>query len=157
MARALIGRELPLLHADRVRLHSKQTGICSLTVVAAAGGEASAFGVTATRYAFEVERISNVFNRGKSASTTATAAKPAAALNTTLAPWAAGVPPVGFSELRPRGRFTEVDLAALDAKERMRSAPVLELPLFTTLWDKAAANAEAALLEDDEEAGLTYA
>ncbi|MGH8537540.1 MAG: hypothetical protein ACREXM_14005 [Gammaproteobacteria bacterium] len=50
------------------------------------------------------------------------------------------------------GRFTEIDLADSSAKEKMRSAPVLNAELFDELWKKAPANAEAALLEEDGEA-----
>lgn len=49
------------------------------------------------------------------------------------------------------GRFTELDLADSSARERMRSAPVLDVVLFDELWTKAPANTEAALLEEEEE------
>ena len=49
------------------------------------------------------------------------------------------------------GRFTELDLADSSAKERMRSAPVLDAALFDELWRGAPANTERALLEEDEE------
>ena len=46
------------------------------------------------------------------------------------------------------GRFSELDLAGSDAKERMRSAPVLEANEFETLLGSAPLNVEAALLAD---------
>jgi hypothetical protein len=51
------------------------------------------------------------------------------------------------------GRFTELDLADSGAKERMRSAPVLDAAIFDDLWKAAPLNAEKALLEEDKEAG----
>lgn len=50
------------------------------------------------------------------------------------------------------GRFTELNLADPGAKERMRSAPVLDAGLFDDLWKKAPADAERALIEEEEEA-----
>jgi hypothetical protein len=44
-------------------------------------------------------------------------------------------------------RFTELDLSDTDAKEKMRSAPVLDEKAFDSLWANAPAKAEAALLE----------
>jgi hypothetical protein len=49
------------------------------------------------------------------------------------------------------GRFTKLDLADSSAKEKMRSAPVLDVALFDELWKEAPANTEKALLEEDEE------
>lgn len=49
------------------------------------------------------------------------------------------------------GRFTEIDLAGDEAKERMRSAPILDAALFDELWRQAPRNAEAALREDEAE------
>jgi hypothetical protein len=49
------------------------------------------------------------------------------------------------------GRFTEIDLAGPEAKEKMRSAPVLDAALFDELWKRAPANVEDALREEDEE------
>jgi hypothetical protein len=46
------------------------------------------------------------------------------------------------------GRFNELDLAGDDAKEKMRSAPVLDANEFATLWGSVPANVEAALLAD---------
>lgn len=46
------------------------------------------------------------------------------------------------------GRFTELDLAGADAKEKMRSAPVLDANEFQALWGSAPMNVEAALLAD---------
>jgi hypothetical protein len=43
------------------------------------------------------------------------------------------------------GRFTEIDLAATDAKERMRSGPILDELTFNALWDTAPENPEGAL------------
>jgi hypothetical protein len=51
-----------------------------------------------------------------------------------------------------QGRFNEIDLAASSAKEKMRSAPVLDVALFNDLWKAAPDNAEAALREEDEAA-----
>ena len=51
-----------------------------------------------------------------------------------------------------QGRFNEIDLAASSAKEKMRSAPVLDVALFNDLWKEAPDNAEAALREEDEAA-----
>jgi len=50
------------------------------------------------------------------------------------------------------GRFEELDLADPSAKERMRSAPILEVSLFDDLWKEAPADAEKALREEDEDA-----
>lgn len=50
------------------------------------------------------------------------------------------------------GRFTEVDLANSSAKERMRSAPILDAAPFDELWREAPDDAEEALLEEDQEA-----
>lgn len=49
------------------------------------------------------------------------------------------------------GRFSELDLADSTAKERMRSAPVLDANAFDELWREAPVDSEAALLEDDGE------
>lgn len=46
------------------------------------------------------------------------------------------------------GRFSELDLSGTDAKEKMRSAPILDEREFATLWGSAPQNAEAALLSD---------
>jgi hypothetical protein len=46
-------------------------------------------------------------------------------------------------------RFFEIDLADPDAKEKMRSAPVLDEKVFSALWDAAPANAEDALKQQD--------
>ena len=53
------------------------------------------------------------------------------------------------------GRFTELDLADATAKEKMRSAPVLDASLFDDLRKAAPADAEAALRQEDEEAALS--
>ena len=47
------------------------------------------------------------------------------------------------------GRFNEIDLADRDAKEKMRSGPVLDDIGFNKLWDAAPAEAERALKEQD--------
>jgi hypothetical protein len=53
------------------------------------------------------------------------------------------------------GRLNEIDLAGMDAKEKMRSAPVLELELLQKLWDQAPKDpkvAEEAMLAEREDA-----
>jgi hypothetical protein len=42
-------------------------------------------------------------------------------------------------------RFTEIDLAAHDAKEKMRSGAILDEAVFNTLWDGAPLDLDAAL------------
>lgn len=49
------------------------------------------------------------------------------------------------------GRFTELDIANASAKERMRSAPILDAALFADIWKQAPVDAESALREEDEE------
>jgi hypothetical protein len=49
------------------------------------------------------------------------------------------------------GRFNELDLSRPDAKEKMRSAPILDSGAFESLWHSAPENAESALLADEEE------
>jgi len=49
------------------------------------------------------------------------------------------------------GRFSELDLARQDAKERMRSAPILDIDQINTLWISAPENAESALLAEESE------
>lgn len=49
-------------------------------------------------------------------------------------------------------RFSEIDLADTSAKEKMRSAPVLEAALFDQIWREAPADAENALRQQDDEA-----
>jgi hypothetical protein len=44
-----------------------------------------------------------------------------------------------------QNRFSEIDLAAPDAKEKMRSGPVLDEDSFATLWGAAPADPESAL------------
>ena len=54
-----------------------------------------------------------------------------------------------------QGRFNELDLSGGDAKERMRSAPILDARQFDELWNAAPPDAEAALrAEDDDEEGV---
>src|SRR5437773_828118 len=43
------------------------------------------------------------------------------------------------------GRFTEIDLSSPDAKERMRSGPILDAAAFEALWASAPADPEAGL------------
>jgi hypothetical protein len=47
------------------------------------------------------------------------------------------------------GRFTEIDLSDLDAKEKMRSAPILDERSFSALWDKAPKDVNAAIIAQD--------
>jgi hypothetical protein len=49
------------------------------------------------------------------------------------------------------GRFNELDLSRSDAKEKMRSAPILDSGAFESLWQSAPQNAESALFADEEE------
>lgn len=48
-------------------------------------------------------------------------------------------------------KFNEIDVSSADAKEKMRSAPVLDEARLQELWNAAPANVEAALLEDRDE------
>jgi hypothetical protein len=48
------------------------------------------------------------------------------------------------------GKFTEIDLSATDAKEKMRSAPILDDKGFSALWDNAPGNVDEAGLEAQE-------
>ena len=58
----------------------------------------------------------------------------------------------GYAHLRKlRGKFNEVDLSTSEAKERLRSAPFLELDVFREGFSKAPADAEQKLTA--EEAG----
>jgi hypothetical protein len=50
------------------------------------------------------------------------------------------------------GKFTELDLADASAKEKMRSAPVLDAARFDEIWRSAPADAERALREQDDAA-----
>lgn len=43
------------------------------------------------------------------------------------------------------GRFAEIDLSAPDAKEKMRSGPILDEPAFSALWANAPQDSEGAL------------
>jgi len=47
------------------------------------------------------------------------------------------------------GKFTEIDLSANDAKERMRSGPILDEKAFSVLWENAPQNSEGALLSQE--------
>ena len=46
------------------------------------------------------------------------------------------------------GKFSEIDLSAADAKEKMRSGPILDEVAFNTLWTNAPADSEGALLAE---------
>jgi energy-coupling factor transporter ATP-binding protein EcfA2 len=60
-----------------------------------------------------------------------------------------------YAHLRKlQGRFTEIDLTDAEAKERMRSAPILDKKSFDTLWKGSPSNVEAALLREDSGDGL---
>jgi hypothetical protein len=48
-------------------------------------------------------------------------------------------------------RFTEIDLSANDAKERMRSGPILDEKAFSVLWENAPEDSECALLSQEAE------
>jgi len=48
------------------------------------------------------------------------------------------------------GRFEELDLSATNAKDGMRSAPVLDLDQFKSLWSNLPEDPEAALVADDD-------
>jgi energy-coupling factor transporter ATP-binding protein EcfA2 len=48
-----------------------------------------------------------------------------------------------------QGRLTEIDLSAVDAKEKMRSGPILDGNAFNTLWEAAPADPETALREQE--------
>jgi HD-like signal output (HDOD) protein len=54
-------------------------------------------------------------------------------------------------------RFVEIDLVNADAKERMRSAPVLDAEAFNELWQKAPEDTETALMTEDIAEDLTPA
>jgi hypothetical protein len=48
------------------------------------------------------------------------------------------------------GKFYEIDLSATDAKEKMRSAPILDDKGFSALWDNAPGNVDEAGLKAQE-------
>ncbi len=48
-----------------------------------------------------------------------------------------------------QGRFTEIDLSAPDAKEKMRSGPILDEAAFKALWEASPADPEKALREQE--------
>lgn len=55
-----------------------------------------------------------------------------------------------YAHLRKlQDRFVEVDISSHDAKEKMRSAPVLEESKLSSLFGTAPANVEAALLDTE--------
>ena len=57
-----------------------------------------------------------------------------------------------YANLRKlKGRFLEVDISSGDAKEKMRSAPVLDEAKLASLFEKAPPNPEIALLDVDSE------
>lgn len=47
------------------------------------------------------------------------------------------------------GRFTEIDLSAPDAKEKMRSGPILDQATFETFWTTAPEDSESALVSQE--------
>lgn len=47
------------------------------------------------------------------------------------------------------GKFTEIDLSAIEAKEKMRSGPILDEDSFNSLWTQAPADPEGALLSEE--------
>lgn len=47
------------------------------------------------------------------------------------------------------GRFTEIDLSASDAKEKMRSGPILDESTFESFWANAPEDSESALLSQE--------
>ena len=49
------------------------------------------------------------------------------------------------------GRFSEIDLTDAEAKEKMRSGPVLDEAAFSGLWASSPADPEAALKSQDSE------
>jgi hypothetical protein len=58
-----------------------------------------------------------------------------------------------YAHLRKRqGKFNEVDLSATDAKEKLRSAPLLELGVFEHRFLEAPEDAEAMLVAEETEA-----
>jgi hypothetical protein len=58
-----------------------------------------------------------------------------------------------LAHLRKRqGKFNEVDLSARDAKEKLRSAPLLELSDFERRFSEAPADAEAKLVAEETDA-----
>jgi len=58
-----------------------------------------------------------------------------------------------YAHLRKRqGKFNEVDLSATDAKEKLRSAPLLELSVFEHRFSEAPDDAEARLVAEETEA-----
>jgi len=58
-----------------------------------------------------------------------------------------------YAHLRKhQGRFNELDLSSPDAKEQMRSAPVLDEIQFQNLWSASPKKIEDALVEQEQEA-----
>jgi hypothetical protein len=51
-----------------------------------------------------------------------------------------------------QGRFNEIDVSETEARERMRSAPILTYEHFAELWTKAPKDVEGALRSEDEDA-----
>jgi len=49
-----------------------------------------------------------------------------------------------------QGRFNEIDLSDPEAKEKMRSAPILDENLFDSLWTSAPSNPEEALKAQED-------
>jgi hypothetical protein len=51
-----------------------------------------------------------------------------------------------YAQMRKlEGRFNEIDLTSPDAKEKLRSGPILDERAFTALWPNAPADSETAL------------
>jgi hypothetical protein len=55
-----------------------------------------------------------------------------------------------YAQMRKlEGRFTEIDLSAADAKEKMRSGPILDEAMFETFWAGAPTDSERALVSQE--------
>jgi len=52
-----------------------------------------------------------------------------------------------------QGKFNEIDITDSTAREKMRSAPILTADYFSDLWSAAPDDAEAALRNEDSDAG----
>jgi hypothetical protein len=54
-----------------------------------------------------------------------------------------------YAHLRKlEGRFSELDISSADAKDRLRSMPILGEDEFKTLWESSPANVETELLQE---------
>jgi hypothetical protein len=47
------------------------------------------------------------------------------------------------------GKFNEIDLSVPEAKEQMRSGPILDEASFNALWTQAPSDPESALLSEE--------